>query len=122
MESNISPVTNFDDIEDIEILQSRLKEMFICEIINARKEKKLSQKQLSLICGVQQPVIAKLERGQAAPTLTTLMKILTSLGKTMQVVDLPVKEPIQEITFSEGDNTEMNVITTDEYYEILFVF
>jgi len=40
------------------------------------------------LSGVKQPVIARLEKGQTDPQLTTVMKILAPLGKTIAIVPL----------------------------------
>jgi len=60
-----------------------LKVSLVTEIINARHELGLTQKQLEELSGVKQPVIAHPEKGQTDPQLTTIMKILAPLGKTI---------------------------------------
>ena len=65
-----------------------LKVSLVTEIINARRELGLTQKQLEVLSGVRQPVIARLEKGQTDPQLTTIMKILAPLGKTIAIVPL----------------------------------
>lgn len=60
----------------------------ISEVVIARHEKGLSQAKLAAAAGVKQPVVARLETGVNSPRLDTLLKILTPLGKTLQVVDL----------------------------------
>ena len=68
-----------------------VKVALVGEIINARQETGLTQKQLEQISGVKQPVIARLERGTTDPQLSTLLKILAPLGKTLAVVPLDNK-------------------------------
>lgn len=65
-----------------------LKASILCAIIDARHEKGISQKQLEHLSGVSQPVIARLETDVSDPQLTTILKILQPLGKTLAVVDL----------------------------------
>ena len=60
----------------------------ISEVVGARHESGLSQAKLAAAAGVKQPVVARLETGVNSPRLDTLLKILTPLGKTLQVVDL----------------------------------
>ena len=36
----------------------------------------------------QQPVIARMERGLTDPQLTTILKVLRPLGKTLKIVDI----------------------------------
>lgn len=71
-----------------EIAESDLKVALIGELIEARKEKGLSQKKLEELSGVKQPIIARMERGLTNPQLDTILKVLAPLGKTLAVVPL----------------------------------
>jgi DNA-binding XRE family transcriptional regulator len=71
-----------------EIAESDARVAIMCELIKARNEKKISQKQLEALSGVRQPVIARIERGRTSPNIDTLLKILAPLGKTLAVVPL----------------------------------
>lgn len=71
-----------------EIAESDLRVAIIGELIKARKEKGLSQKQLEELSGVKQSAIARLESEKAVPQLDTLLKLLVPLGKTLAVVPL----------------------------------
>lgn len=71
-----------------EIRESDLRVALIGEIIKARQEKGITQKQLEELSGVKQPVIARMERGTTSPQLETIMKVLAALGKTLAVVPL----------------------------------
>ena len=64
-----------------------IKETLINEIINIRKEKGLSQKQLSILSNVSQPIIARIEKHQVDPQVSTLIKLLEPLGKTIKIID-----------------------------------
>ena len=64
----------------------------IGEILDARKEKGLTQAELDALCGVNQTHIARIKNNRADPQLSTIFKILRPLGKTLAVVDVPVKE------------------------------
>jgi len=57
------------------------------EIINARKSRALSHKDLEELSGVEQTMISRIESGATDPQLGTVLKILQSLGKTLAVVD-----------------------------------
>ena len=46
-----------------EIAESNLRVALITELIQARQEQGLTQKQLEELSGVKQPVIARMERG-----------------------------------------------------------
>ena len=71
-----------------EIEESDKKAELICSIIEARKEKHLSQRDLENLTGIKQPMIARLESGQSYPRYDTLLKILAALGKTIKIVDI----------------------------------
>jgi len=60
----------------------------ICSIIEARREKELSQRDLEDATGINQPVIARLEKGLTYPRYDALLKILGALGKTIKIVDM----------------------------------
>ncbi len=71
-----------------EIEETERKADLICELIQARKEKHMTQKQLEEITGIKQPVIARLENGRVSTQIGTLLKILSALGKTLKIVDI----------------------------------
>ena len=60
----------------------------IGKMIEARKEKGLSQRELAEISGVKQPAIARLESLKTTPQIDTLFKVLYPLGYTMEIVPL----------------------------------
>ncbi|GHT93088.1 putative HTH-type transcriptional regulator [Alphaproteobacteria bacterium] len=68
--------------------ETDVKIALLSEIINARTDNGLTQKQLEEISGVKQPVIARLERGTTDPQLSTMIRILASMGKTLAVIPL----------------------------------
>ncbi|NLJ64207.1 MAG: helix-turn-helix transcriptional regulator [Christensenellaceae bacterium] len=71
-----------------EIAESDLRVALMGEIIKARNEKGITQKQLEEMSGVKQPVIARMERGTTSPQISTVLKVLAPLGKTLAVVPL----------------------------------
>lgn len=84
---------NWDDLEKQiftpeEIAASDLRVDLISELIQARKERGLTQKELEKLSGVKQPVIARMESGSSNPQLSTIMKLLAPLGKKLAVVPL----------------------------------
>ena len=64
----------------------KLNAQIICALIDARNDKKISQKELEELSGVRQPVIARIERGKTDPQITTILRILEPLGMTLAVV------------------------------------
>ena len=71
-----------------ESAESNLRVALIGELVKARKERGLSQKQLEELTGVKQPVIARMENGSTTPNLSTILKVLAPLGKTLYIGDL----------------------------------
>ena len=69
-----------------EIEESELRVAIINEMIKAREENGITQKQLEAMSGVKQPVISRMEKGTTDPQLSTVLKVLNSLGNTLQVV------------------------------------
>ena len=57
-------------------------------MIKAREENGITQKQLEAMSGIKQPVISSMENGTSDPQLSTVLKILNSLGKTLQIVPM----------------------------------
>jgi len=74
--------------------QTDIKVALLSEIISARQASGLTQKELEAVSGVKQPVIARLERGSTDPQLSTIIKVLAPLGKTIAIVSLDRKVTI----------------------------
>ena len=55
----------------------------IREIISARKDKNITQKELSDLTGITQGDISKIENGNANPSLKTLKKLAAAFGKKL---------------------------------------
>lgn len=64
------------------------KQKLVHEILRTRREMNMTQKNIEAACGVKQPVIARMERGLTDPQLTTILKVLLPLGKTLKIVDI----------------------------------
>lgn len=69
----------------------RFEEEIIEATIRVRKQKNLSQRELSKISGVKQSAIARIEKSVNSPQTNTLIKLLYPMGYTIAVV------PIEEI-------------------------
>lgn len=76
-----------------ELAASDLRVALVNEIISTRQAQGLTQKQLENISGVRQPVIARLEKGITDPQLSTMLKVLVPLGKTLAIVTLDTTPP-----------------------------
>ena len=71
-----------------EIAESDLRVALMGELVKARKEQGISQRELEKLSGVKQPVIARIETGTSSPQLDTVIKLLAALGKTLAVVPM----------------------------------
>ena len=74
-----------------EIAESDLRVALITALVEARKERGLSQRDLEAISSVKQPQIARMESGDTNPQLDTVLKVLAAMGKTLAIVPLPAK-------------------------------
>jgi len=63
-----------------------LEKALISAVVDARESSGLTQKQLSELCGVKQPVIARLESAAYSPQVNSIIKILSPLGYKLTVV------------------------------------
>lgn len=63
-----------------------LETQLILAVVEAREKKGLTQKQLSELCGIKQPVIARLESSAHSPQLNSILKMLQPLGYKLAVV------------------------------------
>jgi len=54
-------------------------------ILDARHEKGITQKELSELTGIAQGDISKLENGSANPSVKTLERVATALGKRLKI-------------------------------------
>ena len=64
------------------------KQKLVEEFVKARKSAGLSQKQLEILSGVPQASIARTEKGNTDPQLTTLLKLLEPLGLTLSITNI----------------------------------
>ena len=58
-------------------------------LIDARKASGLTQKQLAEITGIAQADISKLENGNANPSLRTLQRLASGMGKALKIEFVP---------------------------------
>lgn len=74
-----------------EIAESNLRVAIMGELIKARQEKGITQKELEELSGVKQPIISRMETGTTSPQIETVLKVLAPLGKTLVVAPLDSK-------------------------------
>jgi ribosome-binding protein aMBF1 (putative translation factor) len=70
-----------------EINEVELRTELMTAFTKARNEKGITRARLSELSGVKPPIIARTENGENDPQLTTLLKMLSALGKKLQIVD-----------------------------------
>jgi transcriptional regulator with XRE-family HTH domain len=71
-----------------------------------RKQMNLTQKELSDKLGISQPYIAKLESGEANPTVSSVGEILAVLGFMLITDSIPMKSDVNPISFSTSTKKE----------------
>lgn len=80
----------FDDFLKEQLQEPKVKEEYdaleakyvlIASIIRACKERNLTSKELSVLTGITQADLSKIENGNANPSLNTLLKLANGLGK-----------------------------------------
>lgn len=69
-----------------QLAASEEKVRLIGALIKARRERGISQRKLSELSGISQPVIARIEKFDTTPRTDTLTKLLKPLGMRLSVV------------------------------------
>jgi len=90
---NAHPVLSETSPVSPEVIEE-LKRLLISDIIDARHANNVPQTKLHEVSGVVQPCIQRLESGETDPKLTTLIKLLLPLNKTLAVVSLRTKPTV----------------------------
>lgn len=70
-----------------ELEQFREEFSLASQLIESRREGKLSQRELAKLSGVPQSEISRIETGASNPTYATITALLRPLGKRVQLVD-----------------------------------
>jgi len=71
-----------------EIAASDLRVALISEMIKAREEQGLTQRDIEKMSGIAQPVIARMEKGTTIPSIDTVLKFLVPLEITLKIAPL----------------------------------
>ncbi len=66
----------------------KLEEELIKTLVRIREEKELTQTQLAELCHTKQPLISRAESSAHSMQIDSLLRILTPLGYTLQIVPL----------------------------------
>ena len=70
-----------------ELEQFREEFSLASQLIESRREGRLSQRELAKLSGVPQSEISRIETGASNPTYATITALLRPLGKRVQLVD-----------------------------------
>jgi ribosome-binding protein aMBF1 (putative translation factor) len=77
---NIDPTNEEDAIEEYDVFEE-----IRMQIMKARNDLGLTQRELALKSGLTQANVSKIEKGISHPTIETLLKLANSLGKRLIV-------------------------------------
>lgn len=80
---------------------------FASVIAEARTRAGLTQRELAKRAGTSQPAIARLESGQASPTLATIARVAAAAGFEVRVELVPagVRDPVTDAYKRDVDRT-----------------
>jgi predicted transcriptional regulator len=71
-----------------EMAEINFRMQIVSAMVEAREKSKITQKELERMTNIHQPTIAKIENGKVDPQVTTVLKLLAPLGKTLAVVPM----------------------------------
>lgn len=71
----------------------------ISEVISTRHDRGFSQQKIASASGMKQPVVARLETSSSSPRIDTLLRLLTPLGKTLEIADLDTTADVDSFLF-----------------------
>ena len=109
MEKRMTSLTQ-DDWDEIDV-----KVQIVSAILNGRKEQGMTQKELGDSCGLAQNFIARLENNKTDPQLTTVLRALRPLGKTLAVVPISdTREKAKKADLSSTCETEFVTASCDK--------
>lgn len=78
-----------DNLENPEFAQEWQEQaperQIVAQIVAARKEEGLSQRELAERCGMKPSNLSRIENGNGNPSLMTLLKIAHGLGKQLKI-------------------------------------
>ena len=77
---DINPVENEESHAEYDVFEEIRK-----QIINARNDSDMTQKELALKAGLTQANVSKIEKGLSHPTIDTLLKIANGLDKRLVI-------------------------------------
>lgn len=73
-----------ETVAELRAFDSRFR--IAAELLEARKQAHMTQRELAAVTGIQQAEISKIERGEIAPGVSTVDRLLRPLGHRLAVV------------------------------------
>ncbi len=67
------------DIESFEFYASQI-------ILQSRKEAKITQRELAEKANIDKSYVSRIERGTVQPTLTTFLRLINAMGKSLEII------------------------------------
>jgi predicted transcriptional regulator len=86
--TNTQELFNALGLSKAEQAENELKAKIISALLNARKEQNITQTEWEELSGIGQPMIARIERNKVDPQISTILRLLVPLGKTLDIVPI----------------------------------
>lgn len=90
---------NKDFKDEYEALEPKFQ--IIREVLRSRREKNLTQKDLSQLTGIAQGDISRIENGKANPSISTLVRIANALGKELKITFEPLAASLEKASLKD---------------------
>jgi len=82
-------------------------------VVRCRAERELSQRDLAELLDMEQPQVARLERGDVNPTIETLMRVSAGLGIEFTIDVRPAHSEARLVTIEAQTENAVGTLATD---------
>ena len=86
MEKGNIPLTQREDMPAPTFIASEKEKELINQLVNLRKSRNMSQKQLAILTGNKQQAISRIEKQEHSPSLKLFYSMVNALGYELQIV------------------------------------
>lgn len=89
-----TPFKNFDNLMNADMFITKEEQTqinLINKLVELREEKGLTQQDLAKMSGVKLAELERIENNKTTPAINTLIKLLNSLGHTLEIVPIDKK-------------------------------
>ena len=83
-------------------------------VVRHRTARELSQRDLAKLLGMEQPQVARLERGDVNPSMETLMRLANGLGIEFTINVRPAKAKARLVTKKAQTHNAVGTLSTDD--------